>query len=65
MKHTITFHTDDNKIKEINNIKVSFYDQDGMAYSMSVRNGVKVENAVEIDKIIEQRLKELNNGKIR
>lgn len=64
MKHTITFHTDDNKIKEINNIKVSFYDQDGMAYSMSVRSGVKVENAVEIDKIIEQRLKELNNGKI-
>lgn len=64
MKHTITFHTDNNKIKEIHNIKVSFYDQDGMAYSMSVKSGVKVENAVEIDKIIEQRLKELNNGKI-
>ena len=64
MKHTITFHTDDSRIKEIHNIKVSFYDQDGMAYSMSVKSGVKVENAVEIDKIIEQRLKELNNGKI-
>ena len=64
MKHTITFHTDDNKIKEIKNIKVSFYDQDGMAYSMSVRSGVKVENAVEIDNIIEQRLKELNNEKV-
>lgn len=61
MKHTITFYTDDKKIKDIHDIKVSFYDQDNMAYSMSVRHGVKVENAININNIIDQRLKELNN----
>ena len=61
MKHTITFYTDDTRIKDIRDIKVSFYDQKNRAYSMSVKHGVKVENAIEIDKIIERRLEELNN----
>ena len=63
MKHTITFYTDNKKIKDIHDIKVSFYDQDNRIYSMSVKHGKKIENIINIDNIINERLAILNNKK--
>jgi hypothetical protein len=60
MKHVITFYTDSNKVKGIHDIKVSFYDQDGMAYSLSIPRSEPVENFVSIEDIVNKRLAELN-----
>ena len=61
MKHVITFYTNNKQVKSIHDIKVSFYDQDGMAYSLSIPKSDPSENFISIEDIVNRRLAELNN----
>lgn len=62
MKHTITFYTDDNAVKDIRDIRVSFFDQDGKAYVLNAATSKKIEETNNISWRIAARLKELNGG---
>ncbi len=63
MKHTITFYTDDNKVKEIHDIRVTYFDQDDKVYCMNYKRSNKVNEVNNINSRISQRIEELNNGK--
>lgn len=63
MKHTITFYTDDNEVKEIHDIRVTYFDQDGRVYCQNYKQSNRVEEVNNINSRISQRIKELNNGK--
>ena len=64
MKHTITFHTPDDQVKEIHDIRVTFLDQDDNAYFINAKASTKVEEVNNINWKIAARIKELNEGKI-
>ena len=63
MKHTITFYTDDNEVKEIHDIRVTYFDQDDRVYCMNYKRSNKVEMVNNINSRISQRIEELNNAK--
>lgn len=63
MKHTITFYTDDNEVKEIHDIRLTFFDQEDRVYCRNYKSSNKVEEVNNINSRISQRIKELNNGK--
>lgn len=60
MKHTITFHTPDDKVSSIHDIKVSFYDQDGKAYSITIKSSKQDRKIISIKDIVNKRIAELN-----
>jgi hypothetical protein len=45
MKHTITFYTDDNEVKEIHDIRVTYFDQDDRVYCMNYKRSNKVKDS--------------------
>ena len=63
MKHTITFYTNDNEVKKIHDIRVTYFDQDDRVYCVNYKRSNKVNEVNNINSRISQRIEELNNGK--
>ena len=63
MKHTITFYTNDDDVKEIHDIRVTYFDQDDRVYCLNYKRSNKVDEVNNINSRISQRIEELNNDK--
>ena len=64
MKHTLIFYTDDNEVKEIHDIRVTYFDQDDRVYCLNYKRSNKVDKVNNINSRISQRIEELNNDKL-